>query len=251
MKDHEKEAGATRCADLPAGSKSGMYNLRGVGIRYCEMDWAGGGWTLCAHAGQGMISGGNRHWHSREAWGDHPHFKENKAEGSVCGLVDSMAYVLWQVADADLHPSSFEFLEVNWRGYAPDMQLNHASRDWPVQNDISIPYSDSSAVGLYPGSQTTWADSSEAFTEHFYITYSDLKRDNSNHDAAGVYAYELGAHLNGQHKHYEERCEGGGDTGDGHVVAGSIQMGAGGCVDHKHYPGGSRAKRGHVFIYYK
>jgi hypothetical protein len=61
--------------------------------------WAGGGWTLCAHAGNTLISGGDKHWYNPKAWGDHPHFNSDKAEGSVCGELESMDYVLWQITD--------------------------------------------------------------------------------------------------------------------------------------------------------
>merc|ERR1719272_1176898 len=157
-----------------------------------------------------------------------------------------MDYVLWQVTDADVSPTSFQFVQVNWRGNKPDMDISAGSRNWPIQDDIYIPYSEymtgadsrhpeSGEGNMYPRSDTTWADSDMAFTEHFYLTYSDLKKSQTNHNDANVYAYEIGAHLNGKHQHYEETCAGGGHTGDGTINVGSFHMN-GGCNEHQHYP---------------
>jgi hypothetical protein len=104
---------------------------------------------------------------------------------------------------------------------------------------------------MYPKKDTSWATCNKAFTEHFYLTYSDLRIVDGvmvNHDEDGVLAMEIGAHRDGQHQHYEEGCGARVQGGDGTFQIGAFKMGHKGCVKHKDFGAPSN---GHLFIYYK
>ena len=143
-----------------------------------------------------------------------------------------------QQTSSDLSTDSA--ITVNWYNLAAS--VNPGTRGWPINRDVT---SVSTNRAGFLTTDQVWSNSNEAFTEHFYFTFSELNRAGSNHIDGRVQYYEIGGHRNGRHQHYEESCCGGGGTGNGMIGAGTFISAPGGC--RRHTCGGDK----HVFFYYR
>jgi len=227
----------SKCSHLPSNSKTGYYNLivDGKSIKvYCMMD-GDNRWNLCAHAGNRVISGGNRHWWG-EFGGDVTYVK--KAEQATwCGRVKKIDTLRIEVRDRNL--KMLGAIEVKWYGKKANEPIE--KRNWPINRDVKFVNSDGGGTLT---TSTNWDKSNNAFSEHFYLTFADRKKDESNFGNGRTQYYEIGAHRSGRHQHYEECCNGGGGEGDGRVNVGSYKSGCG-CTKH------TMSQSHHVFFYYK
>ena len=203
------------------------------------MATSGGGWTLCAHAGNSAIDG-VKNWFDAQEFGGEVRYNSAAAQSSWCGSAGSMAEIMITSTDASLNDRNSVIIDWQDRAATSQMPTGIIANDvWQVEGND----------GLSPngGDGTTWANSNNAFTEHFYLTYADRQNGDSNYATGQTQYYEIGAHLNGQHQHYEEHCCGGGHTGGAQYNVGSFKTGGGCGGDHKCY-GDADAN---VFFFYK
>ena len=216
----------------------------------------GGGWILVAHTGDGGMSDqgtGGDHWYSRN----------NKGGFDTVGAGYYTGGGYWRTSAGAWSPKSCGLLM--WDVRTHYSEFDNRSNDKVVFNwgtDQAIPTGSSSYSNIPNASNRRFADwcyavenapgfnpmnydnnvrsnvinGAEHFTEHMLMTWSFRNTSgNADNGSSGPY-WQIGAHANGLHQHYEESISGD-SYGDGSYQVISNEdttWGGGGTVSYTH-----------------
>ena len=195
---------------------------------WCDMDTDGGGWILVAHTGDGGMSDqgtGGDHWYSRN----------NKGGFDTVGAGYYTGGGYWRTSAGAWSPNTCG--QLMWDVRTHYSEFDNRSNDKVVFNwgtDQAIPTGSSSYSNIPNASNRRFADwcyavenapgfnpmnydnnvrsnvinGAEHFTEHMLMTWSFRNTSgNADNGSSGPY-WQIGAHANGLHQHYEESISG-------------------------------------------
>jgi hypothetical protein len=203
---------------------------------WCDMHTDGGGWVLVAHTGDGQMS-------SQSTSGAHWWDRANKGGFDPVGAGYYQGGGYWRATNGDWGDNTCG--QLMWDVRTHYSEFNDESNDKVVFNwgtDQALPSGNSgydnipnasnrrfndwcypvvNAPGFNPmqydnNVRSNTINGDEHFTEHMVMTFSFRNTGGSADNGSGGPYWQIGAHHDGLHQHYEESLSGGdGVYGDG------------------------------------